>query len=137
MRFQFTLRRLLLATVGFAVPLGCFAPFGSFGAVASALVVSCCVFAIILVARRSNGCRIFCTALFGLIGGCVATPAISNPGCGPAEAGAYGVGGIIVGWLIGCGVARLESVGSASDGITVEECATEFDHDVNLAGATK
>ena len=83
-------------------------PFSSFGAVVSALVISCCVFAIILVAKRSNGCRIFCAALFGLIGGCVATPAISNPGCGPAEAGAYGVVGIIVGWLIGCGVARLD-----------------------------
>ena len=108
MRFQFTLRRLLLATVGFAVPLGCLAPFGSFGAAASALVVACGVFGIILVAKRSNASRIFYSVLFSLIGGCVATPVISNPGCGPTEAGGYGVVGIIVGWLIGCGLARLD-----------------------------
>ena len=108
MRLQFTLRRLLLATLGFAVPLGCFAPFGSFGAVASALVVSCGAFGLILVARRSNTYRIFYSVLFSLIGGCVATPVISNPGCGPAEAGVRGVVGIIVGWLIGCGLVRLD-----------------------------
>ena len=37
----------------------------------------------------------------------MATPPISNPGCGPAKATAYGVCGIIVGWLIRCGLAQL------------------------------
>ena len=108
MRLQFTLRRLFLATLGFVVPLGCFTPFGSFGTVVSALVVSCSAFGLILIAKRSNAFRIFYSVLFSLIGGCVATPVISNPGCGPAEAVTHGVVGIIVGWLIGCGLVRLD-----------------------------
>lgn len=105
---QFTLRRLLLAMVAFALPLGCFARFGSLAVVLPALAASSGAFSLILIAKGRDTIRIIYSVLFGGLGAFIGTPLISNPGYGPAEAMWHGVVGIMIGWLIGCGVVRLD-----------------------------
>ena len=107
MRLQFTLRRLLLANLAFAAVLAVFrgldvlVDFPALGV--------CCglaAFAAVLMVQKEHLPRVAMETMCSVAGAFLATPVVCRPGSTPGTALACSVAGAVIGWVIGCGLAR-------------------------------
>ena len=112
MRFQFTLRRLLLGTTMFALVLGLAGKLGG-GNIACVLLASTGLAALVILVQRRDITRLIYSFVFtgiGLFIAVIMVPPVMQPGrSSPMDELYFLVVGATDGWILGCVALRLDN----------------------------